>query len=173
MKFSEVRQGDSILTLEQDRRSQFPIFDIAKVQKISQPSYRRLPGNDNMVQVVIMTLSDSTGTFEAVVPLDAEDTIFDKIYLTPNPSLIQQEIFVQKSRARSILENVDRYKAIDAECDKILAALNPNQSRQQSVAPDLNNQIIADLTQQVQLQGKMLEKIYSSLFTEETAKNNG
>ena len=166
MKFSEVRPGDLILTLEQDRRSQFPIFDTAKVNKISQPSYRRTNGNDNLVQVVMLTLTDSTGTLEVWVPLEAEDTIYDKVYLTPNPSLIQQEILVQKSRARSVLANVDRYKAIDAECDKILALLNPNTPPTNSVQ-GVSNQVVADLATKVELQGKMLEKIYKSLFKEE------
>lgn len=162
MKFSDVRQGDNLLTLEQDRRSQFPIFDIAKVQKISNPGYQRM-GNDNgMVQVVTMTITDSTGTFNVVVPLDGEDTIFDKIYITPNPQLIRQEIWVQKSRAQQILSNIDRYKAIDTECDKILARLEPNQPQQ---AKEFTSQVTSELTQKVEAQGKMIEKIYNALFT--------
>lgn len=163
MKFSDVRQGDSLLTLEQDRRSQFPIFDIAKVQKISNPGYQRMGNEGGMVQVVTMTISDSTGTFNVVVPLDGEDTIFDKIYITPNPQLIRQEIWVQKSRAQQILSNIDRYKAIDTECDKILARLEPNQPKQ---SQEFTNQVTADLTQKVEAQGKMIEKIYNALFTE-------
>lgn len=166
MKFSEVRPGDLVLTLEQDRRSQFPIFDTAKVNKISQPSYRRVNGNDNLVQVVVLTLTDSTGTLEVVVPLDAEDTIYDKVYVTPNPSLIQQEILVQKSRAQSILANVDRYKAIDAECDKILAMLNPNQNTQPTQNYQASIQAVADLSAKVEAQGNMIERIYQSLFKE-------
>lgn len=170
MKFSEVRQGDSLLTLEQDRRSQFPIFDIAKVQKISNPGYQRM-GNDNgMVQVVTMTITDSTGTFNVVVPLDSEDTIFDKIYITPNPQLIRQEIWVQKSRAQQILSNIDRYKAIDTECDKILARLEPNQPQQS--AKEFTSQVTAELTQKVEAQGKMIEKIYNALFTPEQLKES-
>lgn len=164
MKFSDVRQGDTLLTLEQDRRSQFPIFDIAKVQKISNPGYQRMGNDGGMVQVVTMTISDSTGTFNVVVPLDGEDTIFDKIYITPNPQLIRQEIWVQKSRAQQILSNIDRYKAIDTECDKILARLEPNQPQQ---AQEFTNQVTADLTQKVEAQGKMIEKIYNALFTGE------
>lgn len=161
MKFSEVRQGDTLLTLEQDRRSQFPIFDIAIVQKISNPGYQRVGNEGNMVQVVTMTISDSTGTFQVVVPLDGEDTIYDKIYITPNPHLIRQEIWVQKSRAQQILSNIDRYKAIDTECDNILARLEPNKP---PVTTELPNSITLDLAQKVEAQGKMLERIYNSLF---------
>lgn len=166
MKFSEVRQGDALLTLEQDRRSQFPIFDIATVQKISNPGYQRMGNDGGMVQVVTMTITDSTGTFNVVVPLDGEDTIYDKIYITPNSQLIRQEIWVQKSRAQQILSNIDRYKAIDTECDKILARLEPNQPNQN--VKELSNSITADLAQKVEAQGKMLERIYNSLFLNQT-----
>lgn len=167
MKFSEVRQGDVLLTLEQDRRSQFPIFDIATVQKISNPGYQRMGNESSMVQVVTMTITDSTGTFPVIVPLDGEDTVYDKIYITPNPQLIRQEIWVQKSRAQQVLSNIDRYKAIDTECDKILARLDPNQQPNTiNSGRELPNSITADLAQKVDLQGKMLEKIYKSLFKE-------
>lgn len=170
MKFSDIRNGDSILTLEQDRRSQFPIFDIAKVQKISQPTYQRMEDN-SMVQVVTMTVTDTTGTFNIVVPLDREDTIYDKIYFTTNPNLIVQEIMVQKSRAQDILSNVDRYKAIDAECDKILARLMPNQPNTRPVA---NPEINPEFMQRFSKTEDMVEKIYQALFPPKqpaTAKN--
>lgn len=165
MKFSEVRQGDTLLTLEQDRRSQFPIFDIATVQKISEAGYQRVGTDGTMLQVVTMTITDSMGTFNVVVPLDREDTIFDKIYITPNPQLIRQEIWVQKSRAQQILSNIDRYKAIDTECDKILARLEPQQPHHgMAAANNPPNTIVSELAQQVEIQGVMLKQIYDSLF---------
>ena len=79
MKFADIRQGDTLLTLEQDRRSQFPIFDTAKVQRVGQSSYQRTGTSQSVIQVVQLTLADSTGTFDVTVPLEAEDTIFDKV----------------------------------------------------------------------------------------------
>ena len=40
MKFKSLQRGDSVFTLERDRRSMYPIFDRAKVVKVGESKPR-------------------------------------------------------------------------------------------------------------------------------------
>lgn len=123
MKFTELRTGDVLFILEQDRRTQYPIFDTGKIIKISEPKYDKDPSGEYS-QVIAMTIQDSVGTSVIAVPLAGVDAIYDKVYYTPNPDLILQEMQTQRARAQNVIDNVPRYEAIAAECDKISARIN-------------------------------------------------
>ena len=164
MKFAELRQGDVLLSLEQDRRG-FPYCDMAQIQRISAPTTGRIGSEGHYQQVVEMTISDSTGTYKITVPADAEESIYERIYYTANPRLIVQEMNVQKSRVKQILDNTDLYKAIYKECDKIIGRIS------QASAPS-ENPAENDLSKRLDEQGKMLEEIYLALFNKKGGQGN-
>ena len=66
MKFAELRQGDVLLSLEQDRRG-FPYCDMAQIQRISAPTTGRIGNEGHYQQIVDMTVSDSMGTYKITV----------------------------------------------------------------------------------------------------------
>lgn len=53
--FSKLQKGDTIYTLERDRRSGYPIFDTAKVLKVGE-SKPRATGPDGSLQQIQKSL---------------------------------------------------------------------------------------------------------------------
>ena len=164
MKFAELRQGDVLLSLEQDRRG-FPYCDMAQIQRISAPTTGRIGNEGHYQQIVDMTVSDSMGTYKITVPADAEESIYERIYYTTNPRLIVQGMNVQKSRVKQILDNTDLYKAIYKECDNIIGRIS------QTSAPSENSSE-NDFSKRLNEQGRMLEEIYSALFNKKGGQGN-
>lgn len=51
MKFKSLQRGDSVFTLERDRRSMYPIFDQAKVVKVGESKPR---ANEMVIAFLIL-----------------------------------------------------------------------------------------------------------------------
>lgn len=123
MKFRSLQRGDSVFTLERDRRSMYPIFDQAKVVKVGESKARANENGDvsNLIEIV---LQDSIGTVTVYLPSDGNEGIYNNVYYTlivSNIINIINEVSLQRSQALGIINNVGKYENIIKECDNILA----------------------------------------------------
>lgn len=115
-----LTRGDSVFTLERDRRSMYPIFDRAKVVKVGESKARANENGDvsNLIEIV---LQDSIGTVTVYLPSDGNEGIYNNVYYTLIGSNIINEVSLQRSQALGIINNVGKYENIIKECDNILA----------------------------------------------------
>lgn len=124
MKFKSLQRGDSVFTLERDRRSMYPIFDRAKVVKVGESKPRANENGDGFSNLIEIVLQDSIGTVTVYLPSDGNEGIYNNVYYTLIGSNIINEVSLQRSQALgiiSIINNVGKYENIVKECDNILA----------------------------------------------------
>ena len=122
MKFKSLQRGDSVFTLERDRRSMYPIFDRAKVVKVGESKPRANENGDgfsNLIEIVLH--QDSIGTVTVYLPSDGNEGIYNNVYYTLIGSNIVNEVSLQRSQALGIINNIGKYENIIKECDNILA----------------------------------------------------
>lgn len=121
MKFKSLQRGDSVFTLERDRRSMYPIFDRAKVVKVGESKPRANENGDGFSNLIEIVLQDSIGTVTVYLPSDGDEGIYNNVYYTLVGINIVNEVSLQRSRALNIINNVGKYENIVKECDNILA----------------------------------------------------
>ena len=121
MKFKSLQRGDSVFTLERDRRSMYPIFDRAKVVKVGESKPRANENGDGFSNLIEIVLQDSIGTVTVYLPSDGNEGIYNNVYYTLIGNNIVNEVSLQRSQALGIINNVGKYENIIKECDNILA----------------------------------------------------
>lgn len=121
MKFKSLQRGDSVFTLERDRRSMYPIFDRAKVVKVGESKPRANENGDGFSNLIEIVLQDSIGTVTVYLPSDGDEGIYNNVYYTLVGINIVNEVSLQRSQALNIINNVGKYENIVKECDNILA----------------------------------------------------
>lgn len=121
MKFKSLPRGDSVFTLERDRRSMYPIFDRAKVVKVGESKPRANENGDGFSNLIEVVLQDSAGTITVYLPSDGNEGIYNNVYYTLIGINIVNEVSLQRSQALGIINNVGKYENIVKECDNILA----------------------------------------------------
>lgn len=121
MKFRSLQRGDSVFTLERDRRSMYPIFDRAKVVKVGESKLRANENGDGFSNLIEIVLQDSIGTVTVYLPSDGNEGIYNNVYYTLIGNNIVNEVSLQRSQALGIINNVGKYENIIKECDNILA----------------------------------------------------
>lgn len=126
MKFKSLQRGDSVFTLERDRRSMYPIFDLAKVVKVGESKPRANENGDGFSNLIVsnlieIVLQDSVGTVTVYLPSDGNEGIYNNVYYTLIGSNIVNEVSLQRSQTLGIINNVGKYENIVKECNNILA----------------------------------------------------
>lgn len=121
MNFKSLLRGDSVFTLERDRRSMYPIFDQAKVVKVGESKLRANENGDGLSNLVEIVLQDSVGTVTVYLPSYGNEGKYNNVYYTLIGSNIINEVLLQRSQALGIITNVGKYENIVKECDNILA----------------------------------------------------
>ncbi len=79
MKFKSLQRGDSVFTLERDRRSMYPIFDRAKVVKVGESKPRANENGDGFSNLIEIVLQDSIGTVTVYLPSDGNEGIYNNV----------------------------------------------------------------------------------------------
>lgn len=120
-KFKSLQRGDSVFTLERDRRSMYPIFDRAKVVKVGESKPRANENGDGFSNLIEIVLQDSIGTVTVYLPSDGDEGIYNNVYYTLVGINIVNEVSLQRSQALGIINNVGKYENIVKECNNILA----------------------------------------------------
>lgn len=99
MKFKSLQRGDSVFTLERDRRSMYPIFDRAKVVKVGESKPRANENGDGFSNLIEIVLQDSIGTVTVYLPSDGDEGIYNNVYYTLVGINIVNEVSLQRSQA--------------------------------------------------------------------------
>lgn len=106
MKFKSLQRGDSVFTLERDRRSMYPIFDRAKVVKVGESKPRANENGDGFSNLIEIVLQNSIGTVTVYLPSDGNEGIYNNVYYTLIGSNIINEVSLQRYK-RSIIAKID------------------------------------------------------------------
>lgn len=167
VKFKNLQRGDTVFSLERDRRSMYPIFDHAKVVKVGESKPRATEKGDGFANLIEVTIQDSIGTVTVLLPSDAAEGIYSNVYYTLNPENIKNEVSLQKEQALGVINNIPRYENIVKECENILGMF---ETRQVNLGVDNTQQLSQtfeafknDVTQVLQSQQQALGIIMDSL----------
>lgn len=162
--FLNLVKDNVIYSLERDRRSGYPIFDIAKVIKIGDT--RPIPNRETRgySQLVNLTISDSAGNLTIDLPADNNEGICNGIYYTLDINKILTEVGVLKDNALNIINNIDKYESTVKECENIQKFI------QEKFVPIQDNKPTDDLEDfkksvevKMDTQNKMIASIYEAL----------
>lgn len=78
--FSKLQKGDTIYTLERDRRSGYPIFDTAKVLKVGESKPRATGPDGSFTANTEISIQDSVSAVTIYLPTDAAEGIYNNVY---------------------------------------------------------------------------------------------
>lgn len=121
--FSKLQKGDTLFTLERDRRSMYPIFDKATVVRVGETKPMASGNDGNFVASVEVVIQDSVSSLTIFLPTQASEGIHNGVYYTTDLKNIVNEVNVQRTNALNILNNRDKYEAIVSECDNIFKTI--------------------------------------------------
>ena len=163
MKFKSLQRGDSVFTLERDRRSMYPIFDRAKVVKVGESKPRANENGDGFSNLIEIVLQDSIGTVTVYLPSDGDEGIYNNVYYTLVGINIVNEVSLQRSQALYIINNVGKYENIIKECDNILAMFEKreptNGSQFNEEFASFRNDVVSVLQSQQQAINLMMDSL--------------
>lgn len=77
--FSKLQKGDTIYTLERDRRSGYPIFDTAKVLKVGESKPRATGPDGSFTANTEISIQDSVSAVTIYLPTDAVEGIYNNV----------------------------------------------------------------------------------------------
>lgn len=140
LNFSALKKGDVIFTLEQDRRSGYPIFDQATVLKMGESKPRPTSKDGTYETMVELILQDSVGQMSIFLPTNNSEGIYNNTYFTTDITNIDNELKVQQERAQMVLDNREKYAAIVGECKNIRASIS-SAFAQSSNGANINTQL--------------------------------
>lgn len=121
--FSKLQKGDTLYTLERDRRSMYPIFDKATVVRVGEIKPMSSGNDGNFVSSIEVVIQDSVSSLTIFLPVQTTEGIHNGIYYTTDLKNIVNEVNVQRTNALNILNNRDKYEAIVSECDNIFKTI--------------------------------------------------
>lgn len=165
MKFRFLQRGDSVFTLERNRRSMYPIFDRAKVVKVGESKARANENGDGLSNLIEIVLQDSIGTVTVYLPSDGDEGIYNNVYYTLVGINIVNEVSLQRSQALNIINNnnVGKYENIVKECDNILAMFEKkeptNGSQFNEEFASFRNDVVSVLQSQQQAINLMMDSL--------------
>lgn len=133
--FQKVQKGEMIFTLEKDRRSGYPIFDIARIVKVGESKPMASGAKDGFVNSVELVIQDSVSQLTIYLPSQSDEGIYNGVYYTTDVANIINEVTMQKQNALNILNNRPKFEAIVSECDNILNSNILNSINQSPSAP--------------------------------------
>ena len=165
--FSKLQKGDTIYTLERDRRSGYPIFDKAQVLKVGESKPRATGQMEALPQIQKSLFKDSVSSLTIYLPTDAAEGIHNNIYYTTDLRNIVNEVNIQRTNAVNILNNRDKYEAIVTECDNIYHTIEGMLTPQQQPAPAYKQEEFeafkTEVAEKLSMQQDILMKIASEL----------
>lgn len=161
--FSKLQKGDTIYTLERDRRSGYPIFDTAKVLKVGESKPRATGPDGSFTANTEISIQDSVSAVNIYLPTDAAEGI----YYTTDLRNIVNEVNIQRTTAVNILNNREKYEAVVTECDNIYhtieGMLTPQQQPAQAYKQEEFEAFKSEVAEKLSMQQDILMKIASEL----------
>ena len=165
--FSKLQKGDTIYTLERDRRSGYPIFDTAKVLKVGESKPRATGPDGSFAANTEIVIQDSVSSLTVYLPTDAAEGIYNNIYYTTDLRNIVNEVNIQRTNAVNILQNREKYEAVVAECDNIFKTIEGMITPAQQPAPAYKQEEFeafkTEVAEKLSMQQEILMKIASEL----------
>lgn len=165
--FSKLQKGDTIYTLERDRRSGYPIFDKAQVLKVGESKPRATGPDGSFAANTEIVIQDSVSSLTIYLPTDAAEGIYNNVYYTTDLRNIVNEVNIQRTNAVNILNNRDKYEAIVTECDNIFHTIGGMLTPQQQPAPAYKQEEFeafkTEVAEKLSMQQDILMKIASEL----------
>lgn len=170
--FSKLQKGDTIYTLERDRRSGYPIFDTAKVLKVGESKPRATGPDGSFAANTEISIQDSVSSLTIYLPTDAAEGIYNNVYYTTDLRNIVNEVNIQRTNAVNILNNRDKYEAIVTECDNIYhtieyhtieGMLTPQQQPAPAYKQEEFEAFKTEVAEKLSMQQDILMKIASEL----------
>lgn len=176
IKFKNLQRGDTVFSLERDRRSLYPIFDHAKVVKVGESKPRATEKGDGFANLTEVTLQDSVGTITVLLPADSLEGIYNNVYYTLKPENILNEVTLQKEQALNVINNISRYEGIVAECDNIMGMFKNQNPTPQPSDNQLSQKFESfknDVTEVLKSQQQALGLIMDSLGLNKPQESDG
>jgi hypothetical protein len=166
--FSKLQKGDTIYTLERDRRSGYPIFDTAKVLKVGESKPRATGPDGSFTANTEISIQDSVSAAVTIyLPTDAAEGIYNNVYYTTDLRNIVNEVNIQRTTAVNILNNREKYEAVVTECDNIYhiieGMLTPRQQPAQAYKQEEFEAFKSEVAEKLSMQQDILMKIASEL----------
>ena len=165
--FSKLQKGDTIYTLERDRRSGYPIFDKAQVLKVGESKPRATGPDGSFAANTEIVIQDSVSSLTIYPPTDAAEGIHNNIYYTTDLRNIVNEVNIQRTTAVNILNNREKYEAVVTECDNIFHTIEGMLTPQQQPAPAYKQEEFeafkTEVAEKLSMQQDILMKIASEL----------
>lgn len=165
--FSKLQKGDTIYTLERDRRSGYPIFDTAKVLKVGESKPRATGPDGSFTANTEISIQDSVSAVTIYLPTDAAEGIYNNVYYTTDLRNIVNEVNIQRTTAVNILNNREKYEAVVTECDNIYhtieGMLTPQQQPAQAYKQEEFEAFKSEVAEKLSMQQDILMKIASEL----------
>lgn len=166
--FSKLQKGDTIYTLERDRRSGYPIFDKAQVLKVGESKPRATGPDGSFAANTEISIQDSVSAVTIYLPTDGVEGIHNNVYYTTDLRNIVNEVNIQRTNAVNILNNRDKYEAIVTECDNIFHTIDGMLTPQQQQPAQAYKQeefeaFKTEVAEKLSMQQDILMKIASEL----------
>lgn len=164
--FSKLQKGDTLFTLERDRRSGYPIFDKAQVMKVGESKPRATGPDGNFTANIEITIQDSVSSLTIYLPTNSVEGIYNGIYYTTDLRNIVNEVNMQRTNAVNILNSKDKYEAIVVECDNIFKSIEGMIAPQQQTPtykPEEFEAFKKEVADQLSSQQEILMRIASEL----------
>lgn len=161
--FQKVQKGETIFTLEKDRRSGYPIFDTARVVKVGESKPMASGAKDGFVNSVELIIQDSVSQLTIYLPSQSDEGIYNGVYYTTDVvNIIINEVTMQKHNALNILNNRSKFESIVSECDNILNSINQSPSAPRKPAPEFE-EFRQYMDQRISTQETLLQRIAQEL----------
>ena len=149
--FSKLQKGDTIYTLERDRRSGYPIFDTAKVLKVGESKPRATGPDGSFAANTEISIQDSVSAVTIYLPTDLAEGIYNNVYYTTDLRNIVNEVNIQRT----------------TECDNIFHTIEGMLTPQQQPAPAYKQEEFeafkTEVAEKLSMQQDILMKIASKL----------
>ena len=105
--FSKLQKGDTLYTLERDRRSMYPIFDKATVVRVGEIKPMSSGNDGNFVSSIEVVIQDSVSSLTIFLPVQTTEGIHNGIYYTTDLKNIVNEVNVQRTNALNIFKTIE------------------------------------------------------------------
>lgn len=174
--FSKLQKGDTLFTLERDRRSMYPIFDKATVVRVGETKPMASGNDGNYVSSIEVVIQDSVSSLTIFLPVQTTEGIHNGVYYTTDLKNIVNEVNVQRTNALNILNNRDKYEAIISECDNIFKTIESMiapQAPAQTYKPEELETFKVEINSRLSTQENLLLQIAQELGLNKQQSANG
>lgn len=94
--FSKLQKGDTLFTLERDRRSMYPIFDKATVVRVGETKPMASGNDGNYVSSIGVVIQDSVSSLTIFLPVQTTEGIHNGVYYTTDlKNIVNESLLLQ------------------------------------------------------------------------------